>query len=142
MLFELISKKSLVDDDRTHTKIHKVVISSDHSFKEIFDSVGLSVFKDREHLNSIYKHTTFFGTHISGFFGCLRDFIRFSESDGLGKEQFHFFLISCPKESDMSAFQDFVVSLVLHKTLEECVDVIKIFVDQSLIHNLIREMDD
>lgn len=142
MLFELILKKSSVDDDNAHTKVHKVIISSENSFKEIFDSVGLSVFKNREHLNSIYKDTTFFGRHIPGFFGCFRDFIHFLEPDELGKEQFHFFLISCPKESDMKAFQEFVTTLVLHKTIEEFFDVIKIFVDESLIRSLFQEIDD
>lgn len=86
MIFSLIESLHTPSEPNERSKVHKILISSEHSFKETYDQTGVSVFLNREHLNSIHTGTTYFGDHHQGFLGCLRDHLYFLNKKGYPQE--------------------------------------------------------
>lgn len=143
MLFELIANLDNSPKGSDQSRIHEVMISSEKSLEEVYAQVGLSVFSGREHLNSIFIGTTYFGEHCAGFFACLKDHLYVLDEQGLPSEAFEFHLISMPKEEGKKDFLDFVLTLILFKInlSEYHLDSIRILVHRDFIENLSRETD-
>lgn len=140
-MYQLIADLSVNIEQQSGAKVHKVIVSSAHNFKEMYAQVGLSVFLGREHMNSIYNDTTYFGIHQAGFFGCLRDHLYILEKQGLPYEIFEFHLLSKPKDSNLADFIEFIVSLILHRISEEYTNTIRILADKQFLENMAQESD-
>ena len=141
MMFILIESLHTPTKPNEHSKVHKILISSEYNFKEIYDQTGVSVFLNREHLNSIYTGTTYFGDHHQGFLGCLRDHLYFLNKKGYPQEIFEFHFMSIPREGDWEKMIDFMQVVIAHKIIEDYTSCIRILIEQDILTKLLVESD-